>query len=594
MSTESEIRAVRPVRAAEAAALRALRAARAAARPLVVAAVALTAAMVTFSAGSARAAAETSIPLPNQAELEALTARFAPVEIRVELAALPAQERQALTRLIQASKLIDGIYLRQVSPSNTSIMLDLTQDDSPLGKARLHYFMLNKGPWSELDEDRPFLPNVGPRSPAANFYPIDAQREEVDRWIHSLTDKQRADATGFFTTIRRTPDGKLTAVPYSIEYQGELQEASRLLSEAAALTSQPTLQSFLDKRAKAFLSNDYFESDIAWMELNASIEPTIGPYEVYEDEWFNYKAAFESFIAVVDAKETEKLARFGKELQGLEDKLPIEARFRKKIGGLSPIRVVNVVYSAGDGNHGIQSAAFNLPNDERVVAAKGSKRVMLHNFQQAKFASVLMPLAKLTLSSSDQALVSFDSFFTHILMHELMHGLGPQTIRVGDRETTVRQELKELNGLLEESKADISGLWALQQLMDKGVLDKKQEASMYVTFLASAFRTLRFGLNEAHAKGMAMQLNYLMDHGAVVRNSDGTFRVNVAKAKTATAGLTRDLMTIQAHGDYAAAAALVKRAVVIRPEIQEALDRTKAVAIDIEPRFVTAEELVRQ
>ena len=595
MSTESEIRAVRPVRAAEAFAIRAWRAARAAATPLVVAAVALSAAMVTFSAGSA-GAAETPIPrpLPNQAELEALTARFAPVEIRVELAALPAHERQALTRLIQASKLIDGIYLRQVSPSNTSIMLDLTQDESPLGKARLHYFVLNKGPWSELDKDRPFLPNVGARSPAANFYPIDAQREEVDRWIRSLTDKQRTDATGFFTTIRRTPDGKLTAVPYSIEYQGELQEASRLLSEAAALTSQPTLKSFLDKRAKAFLSNDYFESDIAWMELNASIEPTIGPYEVYEDEWFNYKAAFESFIAVVDSKETEKLARFGKELQGLEDKLPIEARFRKKIGGLSPIRVVNLVYSAGDGYHGIQSAAFNLPNDERVVAAKGSKRVMLHNFQQAKFASVLMPLAKLTLSPSDQALVSFDSFFTHILMHELMHGLGPQTILVGDRETTVRQELKELNGLLEESKADISGLWALQQLMDKGVLDKKQEASMYVTFLASAFRTLRFGLNEAHAKGMAMQLNYLMDHGAVVRNSDGTFRVNVAKAKTATAGLTHDLMTIQAHGDYAAAAALVKRAVVIRPEIQEALDRTKAVAIDIEPRFVTAEELVRQ
>jgi hypothetical protein len=330
------------------------------------------------------------------------------------------------------------------------------------------------------------------------------------------------------------------------------------------------------------------------MELNASIEPTIGPYEVYGDEWFNYKAAFESFIAVVDTGETEKLARFGKELQGLEDHLPIEPKYRKKLGGLSPIRVVNVVYTAGDANHGIQTAAFNLPNDERVVAEKGSKRVMLHNFQQAKFASVLAPLSKMTLAPSDQPLVAFESFFTHILMHELMHGLGPQTIKVGDRQTTVRQELKELNGLLEEAKADISGLWALQQLMDQGVLDKKQERSMYVTFLASAFRTLRFGLNESHAKGMALQLNYLLDQGAVIRNADGTFKVDVAKAKKATAGLTREIMTIQAHGDYAAAQALVKRTVVIRPEVQQAIDRTRSAPIDIEPRFVTAEELVRQ
>jgi hypothetical protein len=206
---------------------------------------------------------------------------------------------------------------------------------------------------------------------------------------------------------------------------------------------------------------------------------------------------------------------------------------------------------------------------------------------------VLQPLSKITLAPTDQPLVAFDSFFTHILMHELMHGLGPQTIKVGHRETTVRQELKELNGQLEEAKADISGLWALQQLMDKGVLDKKQERSMYVTFLASAFRTLRFGLGESHAKGMALQLNYLLDQGAVIRNADGTFKVDLPKAKKATAGLTREIMTIQAHGDYAAAQAMVKRMVVIRPEVQQAIDRTSAVPIDIEPRFVTAEELVR-
>jgi hypothetical protein len=342
-------------------------------------------------------------------------------------------------------------------------------------------------------------------------------------------------------------------------------EMARLLREAAALTKQPTLQAFLEKRADAFISNDYYASDVAWMELDASIEPTIGPYEVYEDEWFNFKAAFEAFITVVDARETDKLARFSRELQELEDHLPIDPRFRRKqLGGYSPIRVVNVVFAAGDANHGVQTAAFNLPNDERVVAEKGSKRVLLKNFQEAKFTHVLKPIAAVALAPSDFELVDFEPFFTHILMHELMHGLGPQTIRVGDRETTVRQELKELNGPLEEAKADISGLWALQYLMDKGVIDKRQERSMYVTFLASAFRTLRFGLNAAHAKGMALQLNHL---------------------------LTREIMTLQANGDYAGVKRLMERSVVVRPEVQRVLDKLTDVPVDIAPKFVTAEEL---
>ena len=380
-------------------------------------------------------------------------------------------------------------------------------------------------------------------------------------------------------------------VPYSQEYQGELAEASRLLSEAAALTTQATLKAFLEKRAMALVTNDYFASDMAWMELDASIEPTLGPYEVYEDEWFNFKAGFEAFIALRDDVETQKLARFGAELQGLEDKLPIDPKLRKKLGGLSPIRVVNVVYCSGDGNRGVQTAAYNLPNDERVVAAKGSKRVMLKNFQQFKFDKALIPISKVALAPADQALVAFDPFFTHILMHELMHGLGPQTINVAGRETTVRQELKELNGPLEEAKADISGLWALQQLMDKGVLDKTQERAMYTTFLASGFRTLRFGLGEAHGKGMALQMNYLIDQGGFRVNGDGTFSVDFAKAKQGVAGLTHDIMTIQANGDYAKAKALLERMVVIRPEVQKVIDRLNGVPVDIEPRFLTIDEL---
>jgi Peptidase family M49 len=527
-------------------------------------------------------------------ELQTLSARFAPVDVRVDAAQLPDNERQALVRIIQAARIIDAVFIRQRSANNEARLLALLNDPSALGQARLQYFLLNKGPWSELDEDKPFLEGVEPKPPQANFYPADATREEVDKWMSSLSKSERDAATGFFTTIRRTPDGKLMSVPYSLEYQGELMEMARLLREAASLTKQPTLKSFLEKRAAAFISNDYFDSDVAWMELDASIEPTIGPYEVYEDEWFNFKAAFEAFITLTDAEETKKLARFSAELQELEDHLPIDPQYRRaKLGGYSPIRVVNVVFNSGDGNHGVQTAAFNLPNDERVVTTKGSKRTLLKNFQQAKFDKVLVPIAGVALSPADRQLVAFEPFFTHILMHELMHGLGPQNIRVNGRDTTVRQELKEVSGPLEEAKADVSGLWALQYLMNKGVIDKKQERSMYVTFLASTFRTLRFGLNAAHAKGMALQVNNLFDHGAIRVGSDGTFSLDVPKAKKAVVALTRQIMTLQAQGDYAGTQALLKSKVTIRPEVQRVIDRLANVPVDIAPRLVTAEELTR-
>ena len=305
------------------------------------------------------------------------------------------------------------------------------------------------------------------------------------------------------------------------------------------------------------------------MELDASIEPTIGPYEVYEDGWFNFKAGFESFITVRDDAETAKLKTFGAGLQEIEDHLPIDPALRNpKLGALAPIRVVNVVFTAGDGNRGVQTAAYNLPNDERVVKEKGSKRVMLKNVQEAKFSVVLQPIAKVALAPVDQPRVNFDAFFTHILMHELMHGLGPHNITVGGRATTVRQELKELYSTIEEAKADISGLWALQHLVGWRQARRSRCAdTMYTTFLASTFRSVRFGITEAHGRGIALQLNFLLDQGAFVVGADGTFAVNPAKMRAAVEALTRQIMTLQANGDYTAAAALAATA-TIRPEVQ--------------------------
>jgi len=533
--------------------------------------------------------------VPDAAKLEQMAARFAPTDIGADLSRLSPADRRVVAKLVEASKIVDALFLRQVWAGNDATLLNLVRDTSPGGRARLHYFLINKGPWSRLDHNAPFVPGVAAKPLGANYYPADATKADLERWIESLPQAERARATGFFTVIRRASARGFTLVPYNVEYEGELARAASLLREAADLSTEPTLKAFLAKRADAFLSNDYYESDVAWMELKGAIEPTIGPYEVYEDELFNYKAAFESYITVQDEAETAKLQQFGGELQDIENHLPIDPKYRnQKLGGLAPIVVVNEIFAAGDGNRAVQTAAFNLPNDERVIREKGSKRVMLKNVQDAKFAKTLVPISKVVLPAADQSDVSFEAFFTHIVVHELMHGLGPHNIAAGGRQTTVRQELKETYSFLEEAKADISGLFAIQFMINKGVLPKTLERPLYTTFLASAFRSIRFGTSEAHGKGIAIQLNSLLDAGAFVVRPDGTFAVNASAVKEGVAALTRDIMTIQAEGNYAKAKALGDRLGVVRPPVQKALDKLTSVPVDIEPRFTTAEQLVAE
>ena len=518
---------------------------------------------------------------------------FAPVNITADINGIPNSERAALVKILEAARVMDGLFLEQVWSGNPSLLLQLQNDRSAAGRAALDFFLVNKGPWSRIEENKPFISNVPDKPKGAAYYPSDSTREEIASWIDELSESERRVATGFFTTIRRDENGELQSIPYSLEYQGPLTLAATYLREAAALTVEPSLRRYLETRADAFSSNDYYDSDIAWMELDADIEPTIGPYEVYEDEWFNYKAAFEAFITVRDDAETAQLSRFADELQELEDNLPISPEYRDpQLGELAPIRVVNVVFTAGDANSGVQTAAFNLPNDERVVRDKGSKRVMLKNVQQAKFDHVLTPITIVALPDQERAEVSFDAFFTHILMHELMHGLGPHSIQVNGRATTVRQALQETYSTIEEAKADISGLWALHRLIDKGVIDQTLERSIYTTFLASTFRSIRFGINEAHGRGVAIQLNTFLDTGAVIVNNDGTFTVNHDRIRSAVENLTNRLMTIQAEGNYQEAQNILTTLGVIRPDVQRVLDRLTSVPVDIRPQFSTAELLL--
>jgi len=519
--------------------------------------------------------------------LAAMIQRFAPTVLTADTAGLTPGDRAALQKIIAAAKFLDPLYRQQIWSGCEALLKSLETDTSADGQERLHYFRMNQGPWSRLDENQVFIEGAPSRLPQASFYPSDITKEEFNAWLSGLSADEKERATGYFHVIRRDATGKLIIIPYSEAYREFLDPAAKLLREAARLTTNNTLAEFLNKRADAFASNDYYPSDIAWMDLDAPIDVTIGPYETYADEMFGYKATYEAYVTLRDEVETAKLARFGSYLQELEDHLPMDERYRNpKLGAASPIRVVNEVYSSGEGNCGVQTAAFNLPNDERVVNEKGSKRIMLKNVQDAKFHKTLVPISKVVLDPAQLDRLSFEAFFTHILTHELMHGLGPHNITVNGQATTVRLQLKELYSAIEEAKADITGLWALQFLIDKGVVDGKLQQALYVTYLASVFRSVRFGINEAHGRGMALQFNYLTDEGAFrFDEKTGKFSVDESRVKDAVTKLTREILTIEAEGSFEKARAILEKYAVIRPAMKSALDRLSDVPVDIEPIF---------
>jgi hypothetical protein len=530
-------------------------------------------------------------PAPPESPLAPKIKRFVSTTITADTSGLSTGDRAALAKLIEATKIFDQLYFRQEWSGTEELHHKLMGDNSPDGKAIRHYFSINMGPWSVLDGDSAFVPGVPKRPAGANYYPADMTKEEFYTWAGRIPEPERKRATGFFTTIRRDAGGNLTIVPYSQEYADLLVPAAELLRNAAALTDNASLRDFLLKRADAFRTNDYYDSDVAWMKLDSPIEPTIGPYEVYMDRMFNYKAAFEAFITLRDNEETTRLERFASKLQDVENSLPIDPRYRNpKLGALAPIRVVDEVATGGEARAGIQTAAFNLPNDERITSEMGSKRIMLKNVQEAKFRQILMPIARLAVDPTQQPMISFQPFFTHILAHELMHGLGPHSITVQGRKTTARQEMKDLSSAFEEAKADISGLFALQYFIDHGIVDSTMEKPMYVTYLAGVFRSLRFGTGDAHGKGMALQLNYLLDAGAIQHNeSTGIFKVNFDGIKEGVRKLTGEIMTAQAEGSYDKAKEMLDHLGIIRPAVQRVLDRMNTIPVDIEPHFPLAQ-----
>lgn len=511
-------------------------------------------------------------------------AKFTPTKIDYDASLLSEGDKKALEKLVEASRVMDEIFLRQVWNGNIKLRDELRrQKDSTL----LDYFTINFGPFDRLDHDKPFIEVGIKEKPAgANFYPEDIKKEEIEEWIRKNPADKKAFESNFTVIVR---DGKkLKAVPYSEVYKELLAKASGLLKEAAKYAQNPSLKKYLSSRADAFLSNDYYQSDCDWMDLkDHMLEVVFGPYEVYEDNLMGYKASFEAFITLVDPEESKKMAKVVSYLDAMEVNLPIPAEYHnKRRGSESPIIVAQEIYTAGDTKAGIQTIAFNLPNDEKVREAKGSKKVMLKNVSKAKFDAILTPIAKHVMEASDFKDISFDNFFNHTLLHEMSHGLGPGTIKVGGKETTVNKALKDLYSVIEECKADTLGVYNTIFLNGKGLYPEGFMNSLYPTYLAGIFRSTRFGIKEAHGGGNIMQFNYLRKKRAFTYNpKNGKFGVDRAKMENAIKDLAHDLLMIEAKGDYKAAEKFVEKYRVMPKEFEKAIEKLKNIPVDIKPIY---------
>jgi hypothetical protein len=513
--------------------------------------------------------------------------RYAVAELTADVSGLSASERAVLDKLIAAARQMDPIFDRQAWAGNPALREQLTRDTSVSGLNKREYFTMMRGPWDRQDHWAPFATDK-PHPPGAGFYPEDLTAEQFKKWVADHPADRAAFESLTTVIVKDGPD--LAARPYSEVYKEWLTPAAAALQEAAALTDNKSLKTFLELRAAAFASDDYYASDKAWMDVDSPVEITIGPYETYEDELLNLKASFEAFVTVADPKASADLAKFKKYLPAMEQHLPIPDAIKTKRGSASPIRVVDLVFTAGDARKSVQTIAFNLPNDEKVRAEKGAKKVLLRNLIATKFNSILRPIGERVLDPTQVPLLDDQAFFQQVLFHELSHSLGPAFTK-NDKKLDVRVALGTAYSPLEEAKADVMGVYNLLFMIEKGEVPPDLRDKMLVSYFAGLFRSVRFGVAEAHGKGAALQINRLVEAGAATVK-DGRYSLDLGKVEQAVADLVRDICVLQSDGDAAAAEAFLARYGVVAPDTRKALDGLTNIPVDILPRYPLAGEIV--
>jgi hypothetical protein len=522
----------------------------------------------------------TPLPVTPEAQITPTVAerlsRYTTVKLEADTSRLTPRERRMLPLLIDAAREMNGIYWMQAYGDRDSLMRSIS--DAPTRELA----EINFGPWDRLDNNTPFVPGVGPKPAGANFYPHHMTRAEFERAV--AAGGAHADSLkSLYTMVRRGAGGTLEAIPYSRFYSAANQRAAAKLRQAAALAENAGLARYLTLLATALTTDNYHASDLAWMDMKTNtLELVLGPIETYEDELFGYKAANESFVLIKDKAWSQRLAKYAKELPALQRGLPVEAAYRRETPGAdADLNAYDVVYVAGQANTGGKTIAINLPNDEDVQLKKGTRRLQLKNAMRAKFDRILMPIAQELIAKDQLKNVTFDAFFENVMFHEVAHGLGIKNTL--DGKGTVRAALKERAGALEEGKADILGLYMVRQLNARGEMGSENIEDNYVTFLASLFRSVRFGAGDAHGRANVVAFNFLQDMGAFTREADGRYRVNFAKMREAAGALSREILTLQGNGDYAGVGRLYADRGVIGPTLQADLARlaSKNIPVDI-------------
>ena len=502
-------------------------------------------------------------------KIDKLVNQYAEVKLESDLSGLSENQKKMIPLLIEVAEITDELFWYQAFGGRDTLMQNL--DDKTA-----EYVTINYGPWDRLNNLEPFIEEYGKKPEAANFYPADMSKEEFNS--ASLENKE-----SLYTFIRRDEQGNLKTVWYHEMFPEKIKKASDLLKQAAELAEDPGFKKYLNLRAEAFLIDEYYESDVAWMQMkNNSIDMVTGPIETYEDRLFGFKAAYETYVLIKDKEWSERLARYVNFLPMLQEELPVDEKYKKDSPGTeSDLNAYDVVYYAGDCNAGSKTIAINLPNDEKVQSEYGSRRLQLKNAMKAKYDQILIPISEELIVPEQRKNISFDAFFANTMFHEVAHGLGiKNTI---NNKGTVREALKEHSGALEEGKADVLGIYMITKLHDKGELKDAELMDYYVTFLASIFRSVRFGASSAHGKANMVRFNYFKDMGAFTQNENGRYKVDEAKFREAIDALSNDILVLQGDGDYEGTGKLLNETGQIDSDLQASLDRLseKNIPVDI-------------
>jgi len=503
---------------------------------------------------------------------------YAEVTLTADLSHLSDRQKQMVGLLIDAAKITDDVFWQQVW-GDKDALLDSIQD--PKMKRFAEY---NYGPWDRLAGDQPFIESYGPRPPGARFYPQDMSKAEFDAW-------QQDGKTGEYSLVERNAEGGLVLVPYSKAFASQIDAIAELLDRASALADDEEFANYLKLRAEALKTDSYQASDMAWMDMkNNPVELVIGPIETYQDALFGYRAAFETFVLIKDQAWSERLARFAKYMPELQRGLPVDDAYKAEMPGSdADLNAYDLAYCAGDCNSGSKTIAINLPNDEAVQLAKGTRRLQIKNSMLAKFNRILMPIANQLIADDQRPHITFDAFFGNTMFHEVAHGLGIKNTLDGSG--TVREALKEHASALEEGKADILGVYMIQKLRENGEITEGELMDNYVTFLAGILRSVRFGASSAHGRANMIRFNYFSDAGAFSRDPEtGTYRVNVAAFEQAIKDLSRELLVLQGNGDYDAVAAFVAKYGSVGEQLQADLNRLDALSIPVDIVYLQGKE----